>query len=53
LGNYWVLDCTERKVRSSQGSMPANGRGFGLKAHVTESATENVPLEALGNLGQE
>ena len=26
----------ERKVRSSQGSMPANGRGFALKVHATD-----------------
>ncbi len=25
-----------RKVRSSQGSTPANGRGFALKAHATD-----------------
>src|SRR5271167_2969670 len=23
--------------------MPANGRGFALKAHATDSATENIP----------
>jgi hypothetical protein len=32
-----------RKVRSPQGSMPANGRGRALKGQVTESATENIP----------
>ena len=32
-----------RKVRSPQGSVPANGRGGPLKADFTESATENVP----------
>ena len=32
-----------RKVRSPQGSMPANGRGLALKGPVTESATENIP----------
>jgi len=32
-----------RKVRSPEGSMPANGRGDSLKAGFTESATENVP----------
>ena len=32
-----------RKVRSPQGSMPANGRGDSLKAGFTESATENIP----------
>ena len=32
-----------RKVRSPQGSMPANGRGDSLKAGSTESATENIP----------
>ena len=26
----------ERKVRSSKGSMPANGRGFALKVHATD-----------------
>jgi len=36
----------ERKVRSSKGGMPANGRGFALKAHATDSATENIPLAA-------
>src|SRR5690348_2903027 len=30
-----------RKVRSSQGSMPANGRGSALKVQATDSATEN------------
>jgi hypothetical protein len=34
-----------RKVRSPQGSMPANGRGGSLKADFTESATENIPPE--------
>jgi hypothetical protein len=42
LGNRGI----ERKVRSSKGGMPANGRGFALKAHATDSATENVPLAA-------
>ena len=32
-----------RKVRSPQGSMPANGRGGSLKAGFTESATEKIP----------
>jgi len=32
-----------RKVRSPQGSVPANGRGDSLKANSTESATENIP----------
>jgi len=32
-----------RKVRSPQGSVPANGRGDPLKADFTESATENIP----------
>ena len=32
-----------RKVRSPQGSVPANGRGGPLKAGFTESATENIP----------
>jgi hypothetical protein len=32
-----------RKVRSPQGSMPANGRGDSLKAGFTDSATENIP----------
>jgi hypothetical protein len=32
-----------RKVRSPQGSVPANGRGGSLKAGFTESGTENVP----------
>ncbi len=32
-----------RKVRSPQGSVPANGRGDSLKAGLTESATENIP----------
>ncbi len=32
-----------RKVRSPQGSVPANGRGGSLKADFTESATENIP----------
>jgi len=34
-----------RKVRSPQGSVPANGRGDPLKADFTESATENIPPE--------
>ncbi len=33
----------QRKVRSPQGSVPANGRGDPLKADFTESATENIP----------
>ena len=32
-----------RKVRSPQGSVPANGRGATLKGWPTESATENIP----------
>ena len=36
----------ERKVRSPQGSVPANGRGDSLKADFTESATENIPPRA-------
>ena len=32
-----------RKVRSPQGSVPANGRGDSLNGSSTESATENVP----------
>ena len=32
-----------RKVRSPQGSVPANGREGSLKADFTESATENIP----------
>lgn len=39
---------TGRKVRSPQGSMPANGRGGPLKAGFTESATENVPPRQRG-----
>jgi hypothetical protein len=34
------------KVRSPQGSVPANGRGGALKARFTESATENIPPAA-------
>ena len=33
----------ERKVRSPQGAMPANGRGDSREAFSTESATENIP----------
>ena len=32
-----------RKVRSPEGSVPANGRGGSLKAGFTESATEKIP----------
>ncbi len=32
-----------RKVRSPQGSVPANGRGESLKGAFTESATEKIP----------
>jgi len=35
----------ERKVRSPQGNVPANGRGGPLKGVLTESATENIPPE--------
>jgi len=35
-----------RKVRSPQGSVPANSRGDALKARFTESATENIPPDA-------
>ena len=37
-----------RKVRSPQGSVPANGRGASLKAAFTESATENKPPRLRG-----
>jgi hypothetical protein len=42
----------ERKVRSPQGSMPANGRGLALKGPVTESATENIPPFDFGRVGK-
>ena len=32
-----------RKVRSPQGSVPANGRGGVWRRRSTESATENIP----------
>jgi len=37
-----------RKVRSPQGSVPANGRGAALKGRFTESATENIPPRFAG-----
>ncbi len=37
---HWLAG---RKVRSPQGSVPANGRGAALKGRLTESATENIP----------
>ncbi len=39
----WFISMGQRKVRSPQGSMPANGRGESLKAILTDSATENIP----------
>ena len=45
LGKHHFIEVApaERKVRSPQDSMPANGRGSRFKARSTESATENIP----------
>src|ERR1700679_1883009 len=43
-GAGWIAArASGRKVRSPQGSVPANGRGGSLKGIFTESATENIP----------
>src|SRR5688572_28246768 len=38
-----IARASGRKVRSPQGSMPANGRGEPTISVSTESATENIP----------